>query len=351
MTDALQRIGNIGTSIGGSISLIAGAANRIGNLFGLGGGNGSRPPELKLGDVTFHNTEIPEAIPLGGEQSVNVHELPGGARVVDNMGYRWQPVGWSGLLLGANAWNRGAALLKMMQAGKPYVISFYSFRHNCIITSYQMNVEATYRIAYSIQVLILEQNYVPAPGNADAAIQADAAAASGLAGLTGLSGIISTVSSAVATVQTINSFAKAAISDVKTALNVIKIARDSVHSAVNSIESTMRTLTSLGGVASNASITSNKTGLAAHVTNTRNAAALHQLDATLSRMQTNINLAAGLGGPGNSQRTVTVIGGNLMTLAQKYYSDATQWQKIATANRLTDPMISGQQTLIIPPLN
>ena len=52
-----------------------------------------------------------------------------------------------------------------------------------------------------------------------------------------------------------------------------------------------------------------------------------------------------------SAQTVTVAGGNLFALAAKYLGDATQWIRIAQANRLTDPVLTGVVTLTIPPVN
>lgn len=47
-------------------------------------------------------------------------------------------------------------------------------------------------------------------------------------------------------------------------------------------------------------------------------------------------------------RVVTVAGGNLFRLAAELLGDATQWLRIAQANGLSDPMISGLTTLTIP---
>jgi hypothetical protein len=47
-------------------------------------------------------------------------------------------------------------------------------------------------------------------------------------------------------------------------------------------------------------------------------------------------------------RTITVAGGNLFELALLYLGDATQWNRIAEVNGLTDPMLSGVTTLQIP---
>ncbi len=50
-------------------------------------------------------------------------------------------------------------------------------------------------------------------------------------------------------------------------------------------------------------------------------------------------------------KTIMVAGGNLFALAAKYLNDATQWNRIAAANGLTDPVLNGVTTLVIPAVN
>ncbi|MCB5944116.1 LysM peptidoglycan-binding domain-containing protein [Acidocella sp. KAb 2-4] len=52
-----------------------------------------------------------------------------------------------------------------------------------------------------------------------------------------------------------------------------------------------------------------------------------------------------------TNRIVVVAGGNLFALAAKYLNDATQWIRIAQANQLSDPVLSGVMTLVIPPVD
>jgi L-ascorbate metabolism protein UlaG (beta-lactamase superfamily) len=47
-------------------------------------------------------------------------------------------------------------------------------------------------------------------------------------------------------------------------------------------------------------------------------------------------------------RSITVVGGNLFRIAAEQLGDATQWIRIAQANGLSDPMLSGVVTLRIP---
>lgn len=46
--------------------------------------------------------------------------------------------------------------------------------------------------------------------------------------------------------------------------------------------------------------------------------------------------------------TTTVVGGNLFRIAAEQLGDATQWIRIAQLNALSDPMLTGVVTLLIP---
>ncbi|WP_293857192.1 LysM peptidoglycan-binding domain-containing protein [uncultured Alsobacter sp.] len=48
---------------------------------------------------------------------------------------------------------------------------------------------------------------------------------------------------------------------------------------------------------------------------------------------------------------ITVTGGTLFAIAAQYLGDATQWNRIARLNGLTDPFLTGTVTLRIPPAN
>lgn len=50
-------------------------------------------------------------------------------------------------------------------------------------------------------------------------------------------------------------------------------------------------------------------------------------------------------------QTMTIAGGNLFQLAAAQLGDATQWIRIAQLNNLSDPMLSGVTTLLIPDPN
>lgn len=50
-------------------------------------------------------------------------------------------------------------------------------------------------------------------------------------------------------------------------------------------------------------------------------------------------------------RTIMVAGTTLFAVAAQELGDATQWYRIATLNRLNDPMVHGLATLQIPDLS
>lgn len=50
-------------------------------------------------------------------------------------------------------------------------------------------------------------------------------------------------------------------------------------------------------------------------------------------------------------RSITVVGGNLFRIAGVELDDATQWIRIAQLNRISDPMLTGKLTLLIPDKN
>ena len=50
----------------------------------------------------------------------------------------------------------------------------------------------------------------------------------------------------------------------------------------------------------------------------------------------------------NTPAVVTVVGGDLFRLALLHLGDATQWNRIAALNGLSDPVLDGVRTLRLP---
>ncbi len=50
-------------------------------------------------------------------------------------------------------------------------------------------------------------------------------------------------------------------------------------------------------------------------------------------------------------QTIETAGGNLFQIAAQRLGDATQWLRIAQLNGLSDPLLSGVASLLLPPVD
>ena len=55
--------------------------------------------------------------------------------------------------------------------------------------------------------------------------------------------------------------------------------------------------------------------------------------------------------PAAEMKVITVAGDNLFRIAAVELGDATQWIRIAELNQITDPVLTGVTTLLIPDFN
>ena len=70
---------------------------------------------LLLGPVVFQDFELPGWVRFGGAQRLAVHQMPGGARVIDMLGRDDAEICWSGVFSGSDAPER-ARLIDLMRA-------------------------------------------------------------------------------------------------------------------------------------------------------------------------------------------------------------------------------------------
>jgi hypothetical protein len=94
---------------------------------------------LTLGSVTFQAFEVPARISFGGAQSLRVHKLIGGARVIDSLGRDDAALVWSGVLSGASATARGRALDAMRAAGEAQTLTWDAYCYAVVIAKLTMD--------------------------------------------------------------------------------------------------------------------------------------------------------------------------------------------------------------------
>ena len=72
---------------------------------------------LTLGGVAFDSFSTPSHMMGGGRQTMVMHKLPGGSRVIDTLGPDEANVNWDGFFFGNNAYSTALTLDGMRAAG------------------------------------------------------------------------------------------------------------------------------------------------------------------------------------------------------------------------------------------
>lgn len=301
---------------------------------------------LLLGDFEFQSYEIPAALPFGGTQKLVTHTLPGGARVIQAMGYDHAPIGWSGLFFGPDAVSRAKQVDAMRIAGIPAKLTWGDFSYMVYVESFTAAWERFYKLPYQISCVIIGEP--PAASTApslDATITADNKLAQNLGAKVGdstLTGLLNTMDSAIKSVST---FAGQATATINGIIAPVAAVAQRVQILTASVTNTIQNVATLGGILPNTGIARAAGRLNAQVNAATQLPILQQLQSVTGRITTNLNL---LSNAGATVRKVAVAGGNMYDKAAAWYGDATKWTGVAKANNTVDPMITGTQTLNVP---
>ena len=155
-----------------SISLGAflppGVASLLGGLSLAG-----QAPAVYLGGYPFTDFAIPDRIATGAQQSLTVHKMPGGQRVIDNTGADPVPVTWRGTFLGPQAEAEAAAVSAMREAGKPVDLMWGEYALTVVIERFTF-ASMFHRADYDISLVVLPD---PPPDDDDSNVYSEASAA------------------------------------------------------------------------------------------------------------------------------------------------------------------------------
>ena len=128
---------------------------------------------FSLGGIDFKGFEIPEKLPLGGDQAHSVHDFPGGTRTVQAYGWHRRPLMWSGTLYEDTAFTRSAALEAIAQAGKPVDFVYGGLQLRVLVVRFHPDVIHQYEVHYEIEMVVVDQvqaQTAPAPVDSNSAI-------------------------------------------------------------------------------------------------------------------------------------------------------------------------------------
>lgn len=302
--------------------------------------------QVTLGDITFAGLEVPEKITFGGDQSLTVHQLVGGVRVVDAMGRQDMPLDWSGYFMGPNALDRALYLNTQRILGQKILLTWSQLRFMVVIQHFEAQFELANRIPYRISCTVVEDRATPTVAgivpdiNDQMSGDLNTANALGVSiGDSALSGMLGTLTTAI---QGVSRFANAAQSTLNGVLAPIAAVQARVGILVASAINTSQNVSTVGGLLPNTPLSQSVAKLATQVLSFNSQPALFSLQNVMGRMSANLGSVSG------NSRTVTVAGGNLFDIASQQYGDATSWTAIAKANGLSDPVVTGVNSLVVP---
>lgn len=138
---------------------------------------------LTLGPVLFAGFELPAALEFGGQQTVAVHVLAGGARVIDVLGRDDSDITWDGILSGPDAVMRAGLLDSLRIGGVEQRLWWDRFDYRVVITECQLSYRKPWWIPYRIRCKVVQdQAWVPpvAEMTAQQRVVTDIGAAGGL---------------------------------------------------------------------------------------------------------------------------------------------------------------------------
>jgi hypothetical protein len=110
---------------------------------------------LTLGTLELDGFEIPAAVRFGGAQSLAVHRLIGGARIIDAMGRDDAPLAWQGIFAGADASDRARLLDAMRVAGDTLPLSWDVYCYAVVIDEVMLDYRNPWWIEYRIRCTVL----------------------------------------------------------------------------------------------------------------------------------------------------------------------------------------------------
>ena len=143
-------------------------------------------------------------------------------------------------------------------------------------------------------------------------------------------------------IAAVSDVAKAAQSQINSILIPLAAVQARVAVLIASTGNVLQNITTLGGILPNNPIANQVAAITSQIVASVNLPQLYNLQSILGRIGGNlINLSS-------TGKILNVAGGDLYHLAQTAYGDATAWTTIASANKITDPVIAGVKTLVIP---
>lgn len=153
-------------------------------------------PVLILGPVVFEQFEVPEEINFGGWQSVAVHRLAGGGRIIDALGPDEPEICFAGVFSGPNSVTRARSLDVLRRTGEPVPLIWDSFYYTVLVRQFAAMYTSATWIPYNVSCAVVRDEaagLLAAAVELSATVLGDVVTAAGSALLAGvdISGLMS----------------------------------------------------------------------------------------------------------------------------------------------------------------
>ena len=117
---------------------------------------------LLLGPILFQDFEVPERVRWGGGQTLSVHRLPGGVRVIDALGRNDAEITWTGVFSGGDATLRARALDLMRTQGEAWPLTWDWFFYTVVISRFEAEFARSSWIPYRIACTVVRDEVASA---------------------------------------------------------------------------------------------------------------------------------------------------------------------------------------------
>jgi hypothetical protein len=301
---------------------------------------------LILGGFAFQDFEVPETIPFPGSQAVSAFKMIGGGKVADGTGYYPGDIEWSGRFRGPNAFTRCQTLQALFKAGQAVALTWGALSFLVIPKTLTPNYERAYEIPYSVLLEVVSDQTTPftsgAQSTLDDQVNGDLTTATNYGTTIGDPTLTSNLAAISSAISAVGSLDGASASQINSVLAPISTTIGYTQGLIATNNATITSAATFGGLVSGgqplamaASVTAQSSAMLALANQT---ALLSILTRTLTNLQAD----------GASGATVVQAGGNLYDIASETYGDPSEWVTIAAANGLTDPSLTGVNSLRIP---
>lgn len=300
---------SIVSNIIGGIAGLSTAADGISKLINGQQPAGTEPtPGITLSGITgsadfivFHDFEVPEEAPFGGEQAAAKHNLIGGKRRIDAMGRDDCDIAWSGTFLTPDADIRARQVDQYRAAGKPMDLVWGEHRYVVLIKSFLPRFRRPSHVPYSISFIVIEDRTKAVQASApslDQQVNTDLNSSFSLtsilsdagAAVTAVMPYLNTVQATISSVTSVTGLSNPQLRSIQTSLSG---AQSVIAPLTNGANGALGSLTTLGGVVAGRSGGTNAIALQNASQAASQLPQLLQLGSTLTRLSRNIGSTPG----------------------------------------------------------